>query len=59
MERKSKRIKARLISTGKMVEVDDLPTQIGILRCYNNLHEDLEGNIYSDEELDFLDRRLQ
>lgn len=52
-------IKARLVKSGRTVEVDDLRQQIGILRCYNPWHYDREGNLYHDNDLLFMEPRLQ
>lgn len=52
-------IKARVIATGEVIEVDDCPVWLGFSNCYNMWHFDNEGNVYHDDELEFIDERLQ
>lgn len=52
-------IKARVIETGEVIEVDDCPVHLGICKCYNMWHFDIEGNVYHDDDLEFIDERLQ
>ena len=50
-----KKIKAKVIETGKIMMVDDE----GIDGIYNMWHNDMDGYIYHDDELEFLEERLQ
>lgn len=52
-------VKARVIATGKIIEVDDSPVWFGFFKCYCMWHCDREGNVFHDEELQFLGERLQ
>ena len=52
-------IKARVIATGEVIEVDDCPVWLGFFKCYCMWHFDREGNIFNDDELEFIDERLQ
>jgi hypothetical protein len=53
-------IAARVKKTGQQVMVDDRHGQIGLLVFYNPWHYDEAGDRwYHDEELDFIDQRLQ
>jgi len=52
-------IKARVISTGEVISVDDAPLSFGLLRIYNMWHNDTEGRVWHDDELEFLEERLQ
>ena len=52
-------IRAIVCATGKEVQVDDTPLQFGAFRCYNMWHNDTEGNVWHDDELEFLETRLQ
>ena len=49
------KLRARVISTGKIVLVDDAPID-GI---YNMWHSASDGSEYHDDELEFIDERLQ
>lgn len=59
MEEKIQLIKARVIATGQIVEVDDHPIWFGFVRIYNPTHIASDGTEYEDEELEFLEPRLQ
>ena len=59
METKIQTIKARVKATGQIVEVDDHPIWFGFLRMYNPSHVAEDGTEYEDEELEFLEPRLQ
>lgn len=52
-------IKARVIATGQIIEVDDCPIWFGFFKCYNMWHNDRDGKVYHDDELVFVDKRLQ
>lgn len=52
-------IKARVIGTGAIVLVDDAPISFGLLRFYNMWHNDTEGRVWHDDDLEFLEERLQ
>ena len=52
-------IKARVLSTGAIVHVDDAPLSFGLVRFYNMWHNDTEGRVWHDDELEFLEARLQ
>lgn len=53
------RIEAVVKKTGKKVLVTDAPYFLGILRLYNPTHEDEYGEEYNDNDLIFLEPRLQ
>lgn len=55
----SRTIKARVISTGAIVHVDDAPIGFGLVRFYNMWHNDTDGGVWHDDELEFLEKRLQ
>lgn len=59
MEENIRQIKARVIATGQIVEVDDHPIWFGFVRIYNPTHIASDGTEYEDEELEFLEPRLQ
>lgn len=52
-------IKARVIQTGAIIHVDDTPLSFGLMRIYNMWHNDTEGNVWHDDDLEFLEERLQ
>lgn len=54
-----KTIKARLIQTGREVQVDDQCICFGRFCFYNMWHTDTDGNIWHDDDLEFLEERLQ
>jgi hypothetical protein len=45
--------------TGQEVQVDDHPMWFGFVKFYNMWHTDLDGNVWHDDELEFLEERLQ
>lgn len=53
------RIHALVRSTGERVYVTDAPYVLGIFRFYNPTHEDETGREYNDNDLIFLEPRLQ
>ncbi len=59
MKSEIKTIKARVIATGQIVEVDDHPFWFGFVKMYNPYHVSTDGTEYWDEELEFLEPRLQ
>lgn len=59
MDETVKTIKARVIATGEIVEVDDHPIWFGYFRMYNPSHVATDGTEFEDEELEFLEPRLQ
>ena len=59
MENWVKRIAAKVIRTGRIVEVEDYPIWCGFFRCYNPHHLGADGRVYHDRELEFLESRLQ
>lgn len=54
-QNEARRIKAKVVATGKVVSVTDGDID-GI---YNMWHEDQNGNLYHDDELLFLEPRIQ
>ena len=59
MDNPIRTIAARVIRTGKTVDVDDHPIWFGFNRCYNPYHVSKDGKVYHDHELVFLEPRLQ
>ena len=53
------RVQALVRTTGEKIYVKDAPYVLGIIRYYNPTHEDEEGREYHDDELIFLEPRLQ
>ena len=45
--------------TGQEVQVDDHPMWFGFVKFYNMWHTDRDGNVWHDDELEFLEERLQ
>lgn len=52
-------VPARVISTDQRVLVDDLPLWFGFVKCYNMWHSDIDGNVWHDDELEFIGQRYQ
>ena len=55
----SKYIAAKVILTGEIIQVDDVPVAFGFFRCYCPWHCTEDGTVYHDDELEFLEERLQ
>lgn len=49
------KIRARVIETNEEVLVDDKPIDL----CYNMWHNSENGRTYHDDDLEFIDKRLQ
>ena len=52
-------IKAMVLATGNVIRVDDMPVSFGFFKCYCPWHNSEDGDIFHDDELEFLEPRLQ
>lgn len=53
------KIRARVIKTNEVVLVDDQPIDFIDTTCYNMWHNSENGMTYHDDDLEFIDKRLQ